>query len=202
MIDEKLLARIKELANSSDWRVREDAAAEIKKINDKSFVEYLPVWQRWAKDPNPNIRRTAEVGLLRIKAEFVLQALDLLELLLFDDNVYVRKNCGPFALSAVGYKDPVSAFKKLKSWIEIDDRYVRWNVAMSLGVRFGQAYPAEALKLLKELANDEERFVWRAASSSIVKLIRNHPELQKEVLLWDNCEECLNVVKKYIQELR
>jgi len=89
-------------------------------------------------------------------------------------------------------------FKKLKSWIEIDDKYVRWNVAMSLGVRFGQAYPDEALKLLKELANDEERFVWRAASSSIVKLIRTHPELQKEVLLWDNCEECLNVVKKYI----
>ena len=102
MIDEKLLAMVKELAISSDWRVREDAATEIKRINDTSFREYLSVWKQWVKDQNPNIRRAAEVGLLRIKKEFAPQALDLFEPLLYDDNIYVRKNCGPFALSSVG----------------------------------------------------------------------------------------------------
>ncbi len=56
-MDEKLLANIKKMADSSDWRVREDAAGEIKKINDNSFLEYLPIWKKWVKDPNPNIRR-------------------------------------------------------------------------------------------------------------------------------------------------
>jgi len=198
MIDENLLAKIKQLANSSDWMVREDAATEIKKINDKSFFEYLPVWKEWVEDPNPNIRRAAEVGLLRIKKEFAAQALALLEPLLYDNNVYVRKNCGPFVLSSIGYKDPISTFKKLKSWIKISDKCVRWNVAMCLGVRFGQRYPDEALKLLKKLTKDKERLIWRAVASSLVKLIRKHPELKKEILLWENCEECLNVVKKYI----
>jgi len=200
MIDEKLLVNIKELANSSNWMVREDAATEIKKINDNSFLEYLPIWKEWIKNPNPNIRRATEVGLLRIKKEFVPQALDLLEPLLYDDNVYVRKNCGPFVLSSVGYKDPVSTFQKLKSWIKIDNKYVRWNVAMCFGVWFGQTYSKESLKLLKKLANDKEKFVWRAAASSLVKLIRKHPELKQEVFSWGNCEDCLNVVKRYIRK--
>lgn len=201
MIDKKLLAEIRKLANSSSWKVREDAAAEIKKINDDSFLEYLPVWKEWVKDPNPNIRRATEVGLLRVKKEFATEALDLLEPLLYDDNVYVRKNCGSFALSHVGYKDPDSTFQKLKSWIKIDNKYVRWNVAQCLGAWFGQTYPEGALELLRKLASDEERFVWRAAASSLVKLIRKHPELKREVLSWKSCEDCLNVVERYVGDV-
>lgn len=199
MIDEKLLAKIRKMADSQDWGVREDTAVEIKKINDKFFLEYLPVWKKWVKDPNPNIRRAVEVGLLRIKKEFVPHALDLLEVLIYDDNAYVRKNCGPFALSHVGYKDPDATFQRLKKLMKVDDKNVRWNVAMCLGVWFGQTYPNESLKLLKVLAKDKEKFVWRAAASSLVKLIRKHPELKQEVLSWKNCEECLDVINRYIK---
>jgi len=103
------------MADSQDWRIREDAAGEIRKINDKFFLEYLPVWKKWVKNPNPNIRRAVEVGLLKIKKEFVSYALDLLDPLMYDHNVYVRKNCGPFALSRVSYKDSTTAFKRLKN---------------------------------------------------------------------------------------
>lgn len=198
-MNEKLLAKIRKMADSSDWEVREDAAGEIRKINDKFFLEYLPVWKKWVKDPNPNIRRAVEVGLLRIKKEFVPHALDLLGPLMYDDNLYVRKNCGPFALSRVGRKDPKATLQRLRKWIKIDDKNVRWNVAMCLGSWFGQTYPDEALKLLKVLAKDREKFVWRAAASSLVKLIRKHPGLKQEVFSWKNCEECLNVVKKYVK---
>jgi len=92
-MDEKLLTKIRKMADSIDWGVREDAAGEIKKINDKFFLEYLPVWKKWVKDPNRNIRRAVEVGLLRIKKEFVPHALDLLDPLIYDDDSYVRKNC-------------------------------------------------------------------------------------------------------------
>jgi len=199
MIDTKLLINIRKMADSSDWEVREDAAWEIKKINDKFFLEYLPVWKKWVKDPNHNIRRAVEVGLLRIKKEFVSPALNLLEVLIYDNHTYVRKNCGPFALSHVGYKDPEETFQKLREWMKIDNKNVRWNVAMCLGAWFGQTHPDESLKLLKILMKDKEKFVWRAAASSIVKLIRKHPGLKQEIFSWEDCEICLNVVKKYVK---
>ena len=113
-MDEKLLAKIRKMADSPDWEVREGAAVEIKKINDKFFLEYLPVWKKWIKDPNPNIRRAVEVGLLRIKKEFVPHTLDLLDSLMYDNDSYVQKNCGPFALSHVGYKDSDATFQRLR----------------------------------------------------------------------------------------
>lgn len=200
MIDQKLLAKIRKMADSSDWGVREDAAVEIKKINDKFFLEYLAVWEKWVKDPNPNIRRAVEVGLLRIKKEFVPHVLNLLEVLIYNNNPYVRKNCGPFALSHVGYKNPEATFQRLRKWMKIDDKNVRWNVAMCLGVWFGQTHPNKSLKLLKILAKDKEKFVWRASASSLIKLIRKHPLLKQEVFSWKNCEDCLNVVKKYVEK--
>ena len=199
MINKNLLAKIKKMADSPNWEVREDAASEIREINDKFFLEYLPTWKRWVADPNPNIRRAVEVGLLRIKKEHVPHALDLLDALMHDNNVYVRKNCGPFALSHVGYKDPTATFKRLKEWMMIKDKNVGWNVAMCLGVWFGQTYPKDSLALLKVLAKNQERFVWRAAASSLVKLIRKHPELKQEVLSWKGCDECLEVVRKYVE---
>ncbi|MCD6528315.1 HEAT repeat domain-containing protein [bacterium] len=198
-MDEKLLIKIRKMADSPEWGVREDAAVEIKKINDKFFLEYLPVWKKWVKDPNPNIRRAVEVGLLRVKKEFVPHALDLLDSLMYDNDSYVRKNCGPFVLSHVGYKDPDTTFKRLRKWMKIKNKNVRWNVATCLGAWFGRSYPEESLKLLKILARDKEKFVWRAAASSLIKLIRKHPRLRQGVFSWKNCEQCLNVVKKYIR---
>lgn len=118
---------------------------------------------------------------------------------MYDDNSYVRKNCGPFALSHVGYKDSDATFQRLGKWLKVIDKNVRWNVAMCLGGWFGQRYPNESLKLLKILAKNKEKFIWRATASSLVKLIRKRPELKQKVFSWKNCEECLSVVNKYVK---
>ncbi|MFC1682129.1 HEAT repeat domain-containing protein [Nanoarchaeota archaeon] len=197
-IDKNLLSKIRNTATDEHWGRREDATKYIKAINDNSFLEYLPVWKEWVRDSDPNIRRAVEVGLLRIKKEHIPLALELIEPLLYDEDNYVRKNCGPFALSHIGYKDPEATFSKLKKWMKINNKNVRWNVAMCLGVWFGQSYPKESLRLLKQLSKDKEKFVWRAVASSLIKLIRKHPQLKKEILSWKNCEDCLSVVKKYV----
>jgi len=198
MINKELLKKIKIMANSSNWKVKEEAANEIKIINDKYFIEYLPIWKNWIKDPNPNMRRAVEVGLLRIKKEYSSEALKLIEVSVYDSDPYVKKNCGPFALSSIGYRSPELTFKILNKWVKINNKNVRWNIAMSLGARFGQYNTKEAIKLLKVLAKDQEKYVWRAAASSLIKLLRRHTDLKKEVLAWSNCENCLNVIKKYI----
>ena len=198
MIDKKLLTKIRELADSSNWMIRGDATGEIRKINDKQFEQYFPMWQEWVRDENPNIRRATEVGLLRIKKKYVEQALTLLEPLLYDADKYVKKNCGPFVLSAVCNKDPVLGFERLTQWSKDKDINVRWNIAMCLGVNFGVKHHIKALKLLRKLSTDNCRYIWRAVASSLIKLTRKYPEIKNEVLHWDNCKDCLDVVKKYV----
>lgn len=188
------------MADDEEWTTRESAASEIKKINDKHFQEYLPVWQKWVKDPNPNIRRAVEVGLLRINQRYYKEAFELLIPLLYDDDNYVRRNCGPFALSAVAYRNPDDAFKRFGELIREEDRNLRWNIAMCLGVMFGTKHPERSIGLLKVLAQDERRFVWRAAASSLIKLLRRFPECKEEVYSWTKVDHVLDVVQKYVEE--
>lgn len=200
MVDKKLLERIKKLSCHKDWEIREDAADEIKKVNGKSFKEYYEIWKHWASSSNPNIRRAVEVGLLRINKKYVKEALELIEPLLYDSNKYVRKNCGPFALSHICYRNPDFAFKKIRGWMRVDDTNVKWNVAMCLGAWFGQTYHEKALELLKILTKDKRRFVWRAVASSLIKLLRKHPEYKKKVYSWRGIDNVIEVVKKYIEK--
>ncbi|MEW6685430.1 MAG: HEAT repeat domain-containing protein [Candidatus Edwardsbacteria bacterium] len=199
-MDKKLLKKIRKKANDGDWQIREGATDEIKKINDKYFEEYLPVWKEWIKDPNPNIRRALEVGLLRINKKHYREAFELLVPLLYDDENYVRKNCGPFALSAIAYRNPDDAFKRFRELIKEENQNVRWNIAMCLGVMFGVKYPKSSLELLKILAQDERRFVWRAVASSLIKLLRRFPEYKKEVYSWKKIDYVLDVVRKYVEK--
>lgn len=199
-MDNKLLQKIREMAQDADWETRESAASGIKQINDKHFQEYLAVWQEWVRDPNPNIRRAVEVGLLRIDKRHYKEAFELLVPLLYDDDKYVRKNCGQFALSAVAFRNPDDAFKRFRELIRGEDQNLRWNIAMCLGVMFGVKHPQRSIELLKILAQDERRFVWRAVASSLIKLLRRFPEYKQEVYSWEKVNHVLDVVKKYVDK--
>jgi len=160
----------------------------------------LPVWREWVSDPNPNIRRAVEVGLLRIPKAHYCEAFDLLIPLLSDDNPYVRKNCGPFALSAVACRNPEDAFKRFGELVQSEDQNVRWNIAMCLGVMFGVRYPKQSISLLATLARDERRFVRRAVASSLIKLLRRFPEHKDNVYSWKGVDHVLDVVRDYVEK--
>lgn len=196
-MDIELLQRIRAMADDADWTVRESAANEIKRINDQRFAAYLPIWLQWANDPNPNIRRAIEVGLLRIPKVHYCEAFELLVPLLSDDDPYVRKNCGPFALSAVAYRNPEDAFNRFRELIKSQNRNVRWNIAMCLGVMFGVRYPERSISLLETLATDERRFVWRAVASSLIKLLRRFPEYKNDVYSWQGVDHVLGITRQY-----
>lgn len=198
-MDNKLLQEIRKMADDEDWTTRERAASEIKRINDRHFEEYLPLWQEWVRDPNPNIRRAIEVGLLRIDKRYYKEAFELLVPLLYDGDRYVRKNCGPFALSAVAYRNPDDAFRRFRELIREEDRNLRWNIAMCLGVMFGTRHPKRSIELLRILAQDERRFDWRAAASSLIKLLRRFPEYRKEVYSWEKVDHVLDAVKECVE---
>ena len=199
-MDVKLLQRIRSMADDADWEVREDAASAIKGLNDKQFSTYLPVWREWVSDSNPNIRRAVEVGLLRISKAHYRDAFELLAPLLSDDDLYVRKNCGPFALSAVAYRNPADAFERFGELVQSENENVRWNIAMCLGVMFGVRYPKQSIALLEILAKDERRFVWRAVASALVKLLRRYPEYKNDVYAWKGVDHVLDVIRQYVEK--
>lgn len=197
-MNNKLVLKIKRMAKDKDWRTREEAANKIKELNDSRFEEYLPLWKRWVKDANPNIRRAVEVGLLRIDKKYFQEAFELLLPLLYDGDPYVRKNCGSFELSAIAYRNPAVAFTRFRALIKEKDKTLLWNIAMCLGAIFGMKYPHQSLELLRILVKDKRRFVWRAAASSLIKLLRKYPKYRKEVYTWQNTPHVLDVIERYV----
>ncbi len=199
-MDRKLLKKIQNLAIDEDWGVRENAASQIKKINDEHFTEYLPTWKDWVLDKNPNIRRAVLASLTRLNKIYVKKAINLIEPLLSDKNSYVKKSCGAFVLSRLCYKEPEFSFDKLNKWVKEKDENIRWNVAACLGGWFGVNNPDKALNILKILASDKRRFVWRAAASSMIKLLRRFPEHKKKIFSWKEVDHVLEVIRKYVEK--
>lgn len=198
-VNNDLLGKIEEMAVDDDWHTREAAADSIRELNERYFEDYYPVWQEWVRDENHFLRRAAAMGLTRISPEHYNEAWNLIEPLLHDENLYVRKSIGRIVLGAVASRMPVESFRRMTELIKRQQGHnLRWNIATSLGTRFGLQYPKEALGLLHELARDERRFVWRAASASLIKQLERHPELRHEVLNWGDEKAANAVVKKYV----
>jgi HEAT repeat protein len=198
-VNNDLLGKIEQMAVDDDWRVRESAAENIRQLNERYFEDYYPVWKEWVHDENHFLRRAAAMGLTRISPDHYSEAWNLIEPLLYDENIYVRKSMGRIVLGAVSSRMPVESFRRMRELVQNQQNHnLRWNIATSLGSRYGLQHPKESLALLHELARDERRFVWRAASASLIKQLERHPQLRREVLGWDDEKAANAVVKKYV----
>jgi len=159
------------IADHQSWEVREWAAgalANLLRIHP-GFYETL---KKWIKHSSPNVRRAvvlASTGLDNSKKPGnVYKAFKLIEPLLYDKAVYVKKNLGPFILGGWwGRHYPNEFFKQLDKWIKINNPHVRWNIAMCFNNSTGNKYPEKALKYLKILHNDKNPIVQRAVKSTL-----------------------------------
>lgn len=168
------------ITDDKNWEVREYAAgALVAAIN--SYPEFYKTLKRWSKDSSENIRRgvvMAASGLRGTKKNNLNKAFTLLEPLLYDSSVYVKKNLGPFVLGVhFGHSYPEETLKRLEKWVKIKNENVRWNVAMSFNNSFGNKYPDEALKFLKILSADSSPVVQRAVKSTINHLKNRHKNI-------------------------
>lgn len=177
---EKIAPFLERLANDSKWEIREAAASGTKKALSINFDEVFPTLLVWSKSPQKNLRRAAVIAVMQgnlKEEEKVYRILNLLEHLLSDRTLYVRRNLGPFALGYLGYRYPRIVLPKLSSWTKSENEVTRWNVAMVFSQALGYIFPKQGLAVLKKLANDERRFVWRSVVSSLVNINKNFPDL-------------------------
>jgi hypothetical protein len=162
---------LKKIADSDNWEVRESVTGPLANLLYK-YSEFYCVLQKWSKHKSVNIRRAvvlASTGLDDTqKPENVDKAFKLLEPLLYDKAVYVKKNLGPFVLGGWwGRHYPDKFFWQLDKWIRIKDENVRWNIAMCFNNSTGNKYPEKAMKYLKILNKDKNKTVQRAVKSTL-----------------------------------
>lgn len=177
------------LADDRHWLVREDAHAIWSELLKKHFRQVFPILQTWSKHSSASLRRCVAIaarsaGNLR-KEEWAEPLVHLLELLLSDKTVYVRKNLGPYAIGDGLLRCyPNFTLKYLRRWVYRRDEGTRWNVAMAFASYGGNKNWREGVKILAELATDKRRYVWRSVSSALLYLARRHPEVQDTLKAW------------------
>jgi len=171
------------ISDSSNWEVREYAAgAFINILRENS--EVYKIFLAWRNHKSENVRRAVVFSALAYKeskdAELA-KAFEILEPLMSDSSIYVKKNLGPFILgSHLGNHHPEEVFAQLKKWLNIKNEHAKWNIAMTFNNSFGHKYPARALEILRELSKDESKVVSRAVISTLRHLNKRHAKLVQE----------------------
>ena len=164
------VSELRKLANSDDWWDREIAGFALRDLMEDYFVEGMKLTSRWPNDRSARIRRAACQSLMQRKAkttdERLPPILRRLELLMKDDDIYVRKCCGPYVVAYLAYTYPRIVMPWLKQQARSTDLNVRANVAKAFSQSLGTRRPEDGVAILKLLAKDPRRRVRQAVLSS------------------------------------
>jgi 3-methyladenine DNA glycosylase AlkC len=179
-----ILARI---ADDPHWEVRETTSYVFLELVKVDLDEAFSLLKHWVTHPSENLRRAVALTVKKVgkerQPEWGEILLDIIEPLLSDRSVYVRKNLGPFAIGdgMLRYY-PKLTLERLQRWSTCKNEQVRWNVAMVFSAAEGAKHLEKAIPILARLARDEHRYVWRAVASAMRNLGRRSPEKVVPVL--------------------
>ncbi|NDI33934.1 DNA alkylation repair protein [Chengkuizengella sediminis] len=170
------------LAESDHWEVREWVASACSIILVNHFHEYYQIFYEWTNNESPNVRRAVTVAVKYVSKlknqEMANQLIDLIEPLLSDQNPYVKKNLGAFAIGDGLLKYyPNQVMERMNDWIKIDDEIVRWNIAKIFSSAEGMKYIEDSIELFKVLTSDSRPTVKRAVKSTINGLKKRNLEI-------------------------
>ena len=162
------------LADDSDWEIKEEAAMAIRHLLLHDFKKWLLVLKEMVKSKSANLRRAAVVGSMqtKLKEDQVRKiAFYIYQPLLTDENEYVRKNLGPFALSDFFLRVyPKLALRFFDKWIKTGHLRVIWNILNAFQISrlkkgYWDSHFQSAQKYLKMVEKDQEKTVQQAVKS-------------------------------------
>ncbi|MBC7264583.1 MAG: DNA alkylation repair protein [Chloroflexi bacterium] len=173
------VAELKSWALSERWEAREGGAFGLRDELEADFDRAFPVVRSWIANSHPYLRRAGVVVCRmrrgRCTPRQVALLLEAMEPALLERERYVRVNVGPFALASLAHVQPDVALPRIAQWAHREEEVVRWNVAMAFSQALGRRYPDVGLAILRLLATDPRRFVWRAVASSLRNIGRTYP---------------------------
>lgn len=173
--------RLQQLAEDDDWVTREDAAGVLGALLDRDFERALPIARQWVASGSPRLRRAALVAAkLAARSRRPERGEPLLALVgpaLPDGDRYVRRNLGRFVIGdGLLRAYPSLTLRRLETAVGDQSATTRWNVAMAFSAAEGAHHVREAVPILRSLAADDRRLVWRAVAASMRNLARRQPE--------------------------
>lgn len=183
-----------------DAPVRDAAAESCGRLLDAHFGPALVHLAGWLDHPAPTVRRAvllaATVAAHRSHVERAEPLLRLVAPLLADRDPLVRHAAGPLAVAALLEHYPTPTFEHLIQWSTSSDEQELWNVAMALGSPAAAELAKKALIVLRKLALDPRRYVWRAVATAMWKLGRKRPDVVRpELARWLEGEERVDVAR-------
>ena len=119
--------KIKQLAQSDDWKAREVAATCLVEISKKKTDEVIQEMVRWADDGNPNVRRTSSEGSRAVARRSPDKVLPVIEKLNKDDNLYVKKSVANVLRNASRY-NPNFVFELCQKWALLNNPNTNWII--------------------------------------------------------------------------
>ena len=178
-----------ELAESGNWEVREWAASALRRIIVEAFAEIFPTLQEYAGHESPNLRRAVAVAgawaAKDLTEDRCRLLLEILTPLMEDDDPYVRKNMGAYAIGDSFLKAQPRLVAEWLGRAGASER-AQWNTAMALS----SAEAAKQFDLLTDVlwkvAADERTVVRRATYRAVNNLAKRLPaEIVPLVASWE-----------------
>jgi len=200
----KLLTR---LIRDDDRTVHDAATTAAGRLLRKDFSALVGHLGSWRRDPSPAVRRAVLVAAGRaatgMHPEWAEPLLKLVGGLLEDTDPQVRRSLGPACLGGSLLKHyPRDAFEYLMQWSTSNNPQTLWNVAMALSGPPAADIVKKAIIILRKLALDERRYVWRAVSSAIWKLGRKCPDIvETEMARWLEDERRVEPAREAMKHL-
>nr|MDO8135247.1 hypothetical protein [Candidatus Njordarchaeum guaymaensis] len=124
------------LSDDENWVVREHAHSCWGELLKKDFQHVLPILKGLRVHSSANLKRCVAVAARSAgntrNEEWGRPLVELLEPLLPDKTLYVRKNLGPYAVGDGLLRCyPELTLRYLRRWSQAKDEGTRWNVAMA-----------------------------------------------------------------------
>ncbi len=165
------------LAKSDNWTQREDAGFTLRNLIEQNFDEGMSLTQAWPTDASNFVRRAACLACMQRKAftdaSRARQVLERLSTLMADDDLYVRKCCGPFVVGYMGYTYPSITLPWLRTMGKSQDLNVRANVAKAFSQALGKHHGEAGLETLDQFASDTRHRVRSAVGSSLRHIVKH-----------------------------
>jgi HEAT repeat protein len=180
---------LKQLADDEHWLVREGAHSSLGSLARTRFEEIYPLLRLWAKESSPNLKRAVAIAVRHMgnlkQSEMAETLIEIIEGLLSERNLYVRKNLGSYVIGDGLLRCfPDITLSYLRKWARREDEQTRWNIAMAFASYGGKRNWQAGMEILSDLATDERRYVWRAVASALRYLSKRHPEIRLTLKEW------------------
>ncbi len=122
-----VFSRIKIMAKSADWKVREVAATALVRISKKHSGAIIEQMEKWAGDKDENIRRTSVESLRGIARLAPNSVLSILEKLKTDGSLYVKKSVANIMRDA-SKGDPKLISALCEKWLKVKNENTYWII--------------------------------------------------------------------------